>query len=473
MELRDYLRVIRRRWLSIVVVALVVVGTAAALTYSATPQYQSTARLFITTQATDTASESFQGGQFAAQRVASYAELASGRDLAAVVARDLNLDISPDELSHRVSASVVPETVNLDLSVTDPDAAQAQVLTQAYAQAMVELVRKLETPEAGQQAPIKATIVDRATLSNSPVSPQPVRNLALGVVLGLLLGLGVALLRDLLDTSVKSTGDLAAATTAPVLGGIPFDSQARQRPLVTALDSHAPRVEAFRVLRTNLQFVEVDSTAKVFVITSALPEEGKTSTSVNLAITLAQAGHRTLLVEADLRRPKAAATLGVDSAVGVTTILLGRVAVEDAIQRHADSELDVLASGTIPPNPAELLQSNAMHDLVKQLRADYDMVVIDAPPLLPVTDAALLARQADGALLVARHGKTTRDQLSQAVERLHQVDAEPVGVVLNMTPGRNRGDSSGYGYGYGYGYAPASTHSRRSPRRGRWWRRAS
>lgn len=454
-------------------VTLIVVGAAAAVTFTATPQYQSTARLFITTQASDTATESFQGGQFAAQRVASYADLASSRELAAAVARDLNLDVPPDDLSGRVSAEAVPETVNLDLSVTDPEPAQAQALTQAYAQGLVDLVRKLETPENKTQAPIKATIVDRATLPHSPVSPKPVRNLAFGLVLGLLLGLGLALLRDLLDTTVKSTDDLAAASTAPVLGGIPFDPQARQKPLVTALDSHAPRVEAFRVLRTNLQFVEVDSTAKVFVVTSALPEEGKTSTSVNLAITLAQAGHRTLLVEGDLRRPKAVSTLNLDGAVGVTTVLLGRVAAEDAIQRHADSELDVLASGAIPPNPAELLQSNAMHDLVKQLRADYDMVVIDAPPLLPVTDAALLASQADGALLVTRFGKTTRDQVAQAVERLAQVDAEPIGVVLNMTPTRGRRDRSGYGYGYGYGYAPRAeqpgrTHaSRRRFRRKR------
>jgi receptor protein-tyrosine kinase len=249
-----------------------------------------------------------------------------------------------------------------------------------------------------------------------------------------------------------------------VLGGITFDPSTRQRPLVTALDSHAPRVEAFRVLRTNLQFVDVDSNAKVFVVTSALPEEGKTSTSVNLAITLAQAGHRTVLIEGDLRRPKAAAALQLDNAVGVTTVLLGRVTLEDAIQRHPESDLDVLASGAIPPNPAELLQSNAMSDLVKQLRDNYDMVVIDAPPLLPVTDAALLATHADGALLVVRYAKTTRDQLAQAVDRLAQVDAAPVGVVLNMVPNKRR--AYGYGYGYGYGYAPTNpAPGRRSSRR--------
>jgi receptor protein-tyrosine kinase len=278
---------------------------------------------------------------------------------------------------------------------------------------------------------------------------------------------GLALLRDLLDTSVKTSDDLAMATSAPVLGTIPFDASARPRPLVTTLEPHAPRVEAFRVLRTNLQFVEVDSAAKVFVVTSALPEEGKTSTSLNLAITLAQAGHRTLLVEADLRRPKAVAALGLDGAVGVTTVLLGRVAVEDAIQKHVDSELDVLASGATPPNPAELLQSNAMHDLLKHLRAEYDMVIVDAPPLLPVTDAAILATQADGTLMVARYGKTRREQLAQAVDRLAQVDAAPVGVVLNMTPGRGRAYDGDYGYGYGYAPSASQPAPQQDRRRGR------
>jgi capsular exopolysaccharide synthesis family protein len=467
-ELRDYLRVLRRRWPLIVACTVVVVAAAAAFTFTATPQYQSTARLFITTQASDTASDSFQGGQFAAQRVTSYADLATSRELATTVAADLDLDIPAEELSDRVTASVVPETVNLEISVTDPSPARAQALTQAYADGLVDLVRQLETPggRTTAQAPIKATVVDTATLPETPVSPQPVRNLALGLILGLLLGVGLALLRDLLDTTVKSTDDLAACTDAPLLGGIQFDSAARQRPLVSSLDSHAPRVEAFRVLRTNLQFVEVDQTAKVFVVTSALPDEGKTTTAVNLALTLAQAGHRTLLVEADLRRPKAASILHLDNAVGVTTVLLGRVTVEDAIQKHADSELDVLASGAIPPNPAELIQSNAMADLIKQLRADYDMVVVDAPPLLPVTDAALLATQADGALLVVRYGRTTRDQLAQAAERLRQVDANPVGVVLNMVP--NKRSATGYGYGYGYGYAPSQPLDETSrPRRRR------
>ncbi|WP_182524730.1 polysaccharide biosynthesis tyrosine autokinase [Nocardioides dongkuii] len=451
MELRDYVGVLRRRWMLVVSVALVVVAVASLYTFTATPMYQSTAKMFVSTTSE---SDAVQSGNLTTQRVASYADLVVGESRARAVIADLGLDLDPDELASKVTAEVTPETNNLLIRATDADSAEAQRIAQGYADEMEDLVDELETPPDADVAVLKAVVVDPASLPEKAVSPQPVRNLALGLVLGLLLGVGLAVLREVLDTTVKGFEDLAAHTDAPLLGTIAFDPATRLHPLVTDLSSHAPRVEAFRVLRTNIQFVDVDQSSKLFVVTSALPEEGKTTTSVNLAITLAQAGGRTLLVEADLRRPKAVAALGLDNAVGVTTILVGKVKFEDAVQVHESTGLHVLASGAVPPNPADLLQSRAMAELLSTVRGRYDTVVIDAPPLLPVTDAALLASQADGALLVVRWGKTTRDQFSNALGRLDQVGAEPVGVVLNMVPHRRGGGSYGYGYGYGYGYAP-------------------
>ncbi|MDP3968557.1 MAG: polysaccharide biosynthesis tyrosine autokinase [Nocardioides sp.] len=459
MELRDYLRIARRRWKLIVGSVLVVVAVSAALTYQMTPQYASTARLFVSTTPSDT-SEAYTGGLFASQRVTSYADLASGRELADRVIDDLGLTLESTALVSKVAASVVPETVLLQIRVTDPRPAEAQRIASSYADQLVDFVEELETAPGARNAPIKATVVDAADFNSAPVSPNPVRNLGLALVLGLLLGFGLAVLRELLDTTVKSGDDIATATTAPVMGNIAYDSQATKRPLVTDLESHAPRVEAFRVLRTNMQFVDVDSDTNIFVVTSALPEEGKTTTSCNLAITLAQAGQRVLLVDADLRRPKVAGILGLEKAVGLTTVLLGRIELDDALQHDPETGLAVLTSGAVPPNPAELLQSHAMADVLKELRRRYDVVIIDAPPLLPVTDAALLTSQSDGALLVVRHGKTTKDQLAHAVERLEGVDAKAVGVVMNMIPvRRGKGGDSYYGYGYGYGYAPEPTAS--------------
>lgn len=449
MELKDYLKVLRRRWISVVLIGAVCAAAAAVYTMLQAPVYASEARLFVSTSESDAATAAM-GGQFSTQRVKSYADLIGSRELANRVVTDLGIDADPGELSDQVSAEVGVETVNLTLTVTNTDPRRAQQVAQVYAEQLVDLVRELETPPGETNAPIKATIVDAASFSETPVSPQPARNIALGLVLGLLLGFGSAVLRQLLDTRVSSPEDLSDITGAPTLGTIVQDPAGTKAPLLTQIEPHAPRAESFRVLRTNLQFVDVDNQHKVFAVTSALPGEGKTSTAVNLALSLAQGGGRTLLIECDLRRPKAASRLGLDEAVGVTSVLVGRVKADDAVQLHEPSGLDFIAAGPIPPNPAELLQSNAMAELLEQMRDVYDVVILDAPPLLPVTDAALLSAKADGAILVLNHGKVTRDQVQLSIERLEQVDASLVGLVFNRVPAK----SKTYGYGYGYGYAP-------------------
>jgi capsular exopolysaccharide synthesis family protein len=448
-ELRDYLRILRRRWRIVVSCLAVTLGAAAAITAGMTPQYQSTSQVFVSTRS-DTSSDAYQGGLFSTQRVGSYAALVRGKELAQRVIDAERLDLTPSELSAKVRASAVPDAVLLNISVTDPDPAAAQQLTQTYSEQLAELVSELETPP-GQKTPVlKATIVDSANLPTGAVSPQPVRNLALAAVLGLFLGLGIAVLREILDTTVKTPEDVAQTAGASIMARIAYDPDTSKRPLLSSLDSHEPRVEAFRVLRTNLQFVDIDTKNKSFVVTSSVPGEGKSTTAVNIAIAMAQTGNSILLIDGDLRRHRVATMLDLEGAVGVTTVLLGKIEVADAIQRH-ETGVDVLTSGPIPPNPAELLQSHAMHELLEKLGGTYDTIVIDAPPLLPVTDAALLAAQTDGALMVVRHGRTTRDQLHGAHERLAGVGASTLGVVFNMVP-KKRGGT--YGYGYGYGYAP-------------------
>ena len=450
MELKDYWRTIRRQWLMVVASLGVVLAVAAVLTWTTTPLYSSSSRLFISTSQTDENS-AYTGNLFATQRVASYADLTGSTQLADRVAERLGSGADAAELRSAVTASVVPETVILEISATDPDPQTAADVTQAYAEELQLLVEELETPKGKADAVIKATIVDEAQVSASPVSPQPVRNLALAAVLGLLLGIGLAVARELLDTTVKSAEDVEEVTQAPILGTIFNDADAKRAPM-EVLATANPWAEAFRVLRTNMQYIEVDQDQKTFVMTSSLPGEGKSTTAVNTAVTMAQAGHRVALIECDLRRPLIAERLELDGAIGTTSVLIGKVQVEDAMQQYGDTHLDVLACGPIPPNPSELLQSQAMEKLLVDLRSRYDIVILDAPPLLPVTDAALLAARTDGAIVVVRHGKTTQDQLQHAVERLESVDAATLGVVMNMAPARKSG--GGYGYGYGYGYAP-------------------
>nr|WP_227467849.1 polysaccharide biosynthesis tyrosine autokinase [Nocardioides lijunqiniae] len=454
-ELKDYWQTIRRRWKLIVVVFLLFVAGAGVLTWQATPQYASSARIFVSTTPADT-SDALAGNTFATQRASSYVDLVPTRQLADRVANDLGGAAAndPQSLRSAISAQVVPETVNIVLTATDPDPTRARDIAQAYAEALSDLVADLETPPGKRDAVITASIVDNAQVTSSPVSPQPVRNIGLGALLGLVLGIGLAVLRDLMDTSLSSSDDIGLVTSAPILGHINSDPSAVKKAPAVALAESTPWAEAFRVLRTNMQYVDVDHERRVFVVSSSLPAEGKSTTAVNLAITLSMAGERVALVECDLRRPLIARRLGLDEAVGTTSVLIGKVSLDDALQTYDGTDLSVLACGQLPPNPSELLQSQAMEVLIKDLRERFDVVILDAPPLLPVTDAALLSAQADGMLAVVRHGKTTRDQLRHALERVEQVDAKCVGVVVNLAPAKK---SAGYGYGYGYGYSYAPT----------------
>ena len=449
MELRDYLRVLRQRWLTIAITIVVVTGIALLLTIRATPQYESTARLFVSTSESNT-SDAYQGGLFSQQRVKSYASLLGGSEMASRIAEQLNDGTLPEDIQKKLKASVQPDTVVLSISATDPSAEHAQQIAQTAAEVFTAYVAELETPPGKSTAPVKASVTDAATAPKTPVSPQPLRNILLGLVLGAMLGLGLAVLRDVLDNRVKTPQDLAEATDhAPDLGHVPFDKSAPKKPLVRDLPTNAPRVEAYRVIRTNLQFLNVDSSQRIIVVTSPLPGEGKSTTASNIALTIAQAGHTVVLVEADLRRPMASDYFRLEPAVGITSVLLGQVTLEQAMQ-HGAPRCDILASGPTPPNPTELLQSDAMHRLLDELKNRYDYVIIDAPPVLPIADAALLAAQAQGAILVTRHNKTTVEQVRGAVERLDAVGATLLGTILNRTPVNRKGSSYGYGYGYGY-----------------------
>jgi capsular exopolysaccharide synthesis family protein len=444
-DFKDLLRMAQRRWLTIVVFFLLGLTGAGLLTYTQTPEYESSARIFISVDTSGDSTQAAQGALFGTNRVQSYAQLATSREVLQQVISRLNLNLTPGQLAAKITSSVATDTVIIKLGVVDPDAGVAQQVAKAESEVMTSFISDVET------SPVKATIVDPASYNRNQVSPQPVLNLALGALIGLLVGAGVAVLRELLDNTVSSPDDVEETASAPVLASIAYDSEVPKHPLLTEAGSHAPRVEAFRLLRTNLQFLNLDTRPRSLVITSAVPGEGKTSTATNLAIALAQTGQRVLLVDGDLRRPKVASVLGLERSVGLTTVLVGRSELQDSIQKHAGSGIYLLASGPIPPNPTEVLQSHAAQSLFDKLNQMFDMVIIDAPPLLPVSDAAIMARDVDGAILVVRHGKTSKEQLRQARLRLDHVDANLFGVAVNMAPRRGKG---AYGYSYGYGYEP-------------------
>lgn len=443
MQVRAFLDVLRRRSKLMVAVVLVAVALAAAATWLVTPVYQSTSRIYVSAP-DSTTNGAAAGGVLSEQRVAAYVEIVDSSLLADKVSTQLGLNETLREMRDKVSAKAVGETSVLEINVRDTDASDAQAIAQAYAENLVDTAADIESSTDDAPTPVKVTIIDPANAPSSPAFPNPVLNLTLAVIFGLVLAVALALLREILDNTVKGVDDLGP-DGPPLLGALVGESAKEHAILVDEAPPSSPRVEAYRMLRTNVSFIDVDRHNKALVVTSPVQGDGKSSVAINLALSLASAQVKTLLIDGDLRRPRVAKALGLVPDVGLTNVLLGKVTIDGAIQQYKDGNLEVLASGTIPPNAAELLQSDAMEKLLEDLRQHFEMVIIDSPPLLPVTDAAVLASRADGAVVVIRHGQTTKEEWRQAEGRLEQVDARMLGVVMNMVPANDA--TLGYAYG--------------------------
>jgi len=449
-ELREYIRILRRSWILILLALLLGIGAAAGYSLVQTPEYRASAKVFVSTQSAGTVSDLSQGNSFTQQAVKSYADVVSTPVVLEPVIAQLGLDETAESLAPRVSASAAADTVIIEIAAQDQQAETAAVIANAVAKSFSDVVAQLVPEDTGGQPQVKITTLQEARIPASPVSPRVPLNLALGALVGLALGIAVSVLRSTLDTRIRGERDLRLVTDAPVLGGIAFDPKAKERPLIVQSDPRSPRAESFRSLRTNLQFLDFGGRARSFVITSAVESEGKSTTTANLAIALSDAGARVAVIDADLRRPKLASYLGLEGAVGLTDVLIGRAKLTDVLQPWGNRNMFVLPAGQIPPNPSELLGSRTMVTLLKDLEAEFDTVLIDAPPLLPVTDSAVLSKSAGGAILVVSSGRAHRGQVHAAIESLNSVGAEVLGVVLTMLPTKG---PDAYGYGqYGYSY---------------------
>jgi capsular exopolysaccharide synthesis family protein len=451
MDLREHVRLLRRRWRLIAVCVLLAVAAATAYTASATRVYTARAQLFVSAQegSGSDISSVYTGGLFTQARVKSYVSLIMSVRTASLVRDDLELSESPEAISKRIIATAPLETVLINLAVSDASPRRAQAIANALGRVFPAEVNRIETPPSGGPSPVRVTLVQSAGVPTEPTSPRPTLNLALGLLLGLAAGVASAFLRESLDTSVKGSDQARDLVGAPVLGAINYDTDAPKKPLVVVSAPNSSRAEAFRQLRTNLQFVDIEHPLRSVVFTSSIPGEGKSTTTCNLAITLTQAGLRVVLVEGDLRRPRIADYMGMEGAVGLTSVLLGRTTLDDALQPWGDGSLQVLASGPLPPNPSELLGSQGMQDLLRELERRADIVLIDAPPLLPVTDAAVLGTLTSGIVMLVRSNTTRREQVASAVATVAAVGGTMLGAVLNMVPTRGP-DSYSYGYGYSY-----------------------
>lgn len=445
LDLLEYLRTLRRNWVLIVAATLAGLLGGGALSILTKPTYTAETQLFVAIQSSGTVQELQQGNTFSQARVQSYVKTVGSPVVLQPAIDSLGIDVSADELAERVHATTDLNTVLINISVEDTSPVQAAALAQAVADSLIKAIDSLERPKTGGNSPVSLSIIKPAKAPSDPSAPNTRLNLLLGLIVGLTLGAAAALLRTTLDTRIRGEEDLRRTTDAPLLGGISFDQDATRKPLLTQAAPQSPRAESFRQLRTNLQFANVTGQAKSVLVTSSLPGEGKSTTATNLAIALAQAGQTVCLIDADLRRPMVHEYLGLDRNAGLTTALVGAADVNDLLQPWGDDNLFVLASGQIPPNPSELLGSDEMKHLIVRLEKAFDTVVIDAPPLLPVTDAAVLSQHVGGVVIVVGSQKINQQDLSKSLRALELVGADVLGVVLNRLPAKG---PDAYSYSY-------------------------
>ncbi|WP_245665063.1 polysaccharide biosynthesis tyrosine autokinase [Actinoplanes subtropicus] len=437
MELRDYLRVVRRQWWVMAIAVLAALGITQVINKEMPTQYAATAVFFVSANAPEPSSV-LEGSLFVSARLKTYEELLTGDQMLTAIEVETHTGLTPKELLDRIDVTTESDSALLTITVTDGSPDRAMRIAQVLISLFPATVQKLEArPSKDPPATAILPIEPLARLDPEPVSPRPLHNDALAVAVGLLLGAAAAVVREVSDSSLKVAAPLPGLTGKPVLALIPADPKARRRKGPFISDSNSPRAEALRQLRTNVQYADRDHPIKILAVTSPMPVEGRSSTACGLAILFAEAGQRVLIVDAELRQPRLATFLGREGSAGLTTVLVGAASLDQVLQPWGTG-LWLLASGHRPPNPSELLGSPRMTELIDELRDRFDKIIFDSPALLPVTDGAVVAARADGTLLLVRARKTTGAQVAAAVHALAAVDARLLGTVLTMVAAPRR-----------------------------------
>jgi len=441
-QFRDFLAILGRRWVILVGSVALVLASSVWVTLNMTPTYSATTRIFLTAT---------EGGYVVTtQDLGTYVEL-----LGSPVVQDplrKKLDLAPGT-PFNLTAVISENAPILEVTARSSSPTLAADVANAVGPQLAKIGGKYSPLLASAGQDVEATAITPAVVPLTPESPSLWTNVALGLLAGLGLGIGIALLRHFLDTKVRGELDVRAVSDRPVLAQLRRIKGADRNPLVVETEPHGRAAEEFRRLRTNLQFVDVTTGGKhSFVITSSVSGEGKTTTAVNLALAMADSRARVLLVDADMRHPSVADTMGLEGGVGLTTILLGRASLSEVTQQWGGTTLDVLPAGEIPPNPSELLGSAAMKELFEEFLAAYDFVIVDSPPIVPVVDPVLISRLVGGLLMVVSIDRSLKRDVATALKQLKTVDVPLSGFALNLVQG---GDGYGrYGY-YVYGQAQA------------------
>lgn len=441
MTIREFLATLRTRWRIIVATLLLVVAATAWVTLQTPRVYESTSRVYLLASSQ---TDSMNVYNMPAAELETIIQVATSPIVLDPVREELGLE--PGTMLN-VSASRSGDTPLLDVTVRAHDPEVAAAAATEVPQQLAAVSRSFSPMLQMSGQSVTAETISPARVPGSPVEPDIVRNLALGTLAGLLLGMAFALARQAMDQRVREPRDLENVSDRPVLSSIPLRKGGDEHSIYLELDPFGPQAEAVRQLRTNMMFVDVTTGKHSFVVTSAVPGEGKTTTAINLALAMSDAGTKVLLMDADLRHPSVATNMGLEGAVGLTTVLLGEAELEDVVQRWGGTNLHVLASGDIPPNPSELLGSTKMLELFEQLSREYDFILVDAPPVLPVTDPMVIEKLTGGLLMVVAAGDTRKRHVSEALRTLETAGSTVAGFVIT----KSAAVSSSYYHYYGDG----------------------
>ncbi len=431
MELQALVSLFRRRLPVIVLAFVICVAGSAALSRSQTKVYKAGTRLYVNVPGASGTREQAEGVQLTSQLLASFAKVVDSQMTTRRVARELQTQITPAQVKAKVNATPVLQTLLIDVTASDPDPAFAAQLANAAAKALASVIDELGASSSGG---IKASIIDQASVPRKPVSPNPRRDIAVGAFLGLALGAAAALAIDALDRTIRQAEVAAAAFDAPVLCSIPRQRRISSDPLVALKSGGSSTGEAYRALRTAIRFRESSQHLKTVLVTSAAAGEGKSTIAANLAIAMSLDGARVILIDGDLRRTRLNALFDLPQGPGLTNVLLGKVSLSEALVPWSRG-LSILQVGTHTLNPSEALGSQVMVQVLEEAKALADIVIVDAPPVLPVADPTVLAALVDGTVVVCRWGRTSIHAAESTRSMLDNVGADIIGVVLNAEGG--------------------------------------
>lgn len=471
MTILEFFRTTRANlWLLIIGI---VVGAAAGFGYaSLQPKvYAASSSGYVTVGESGTV-DVLSGSTAAKERARSYAAIVSSEAVAQKIKQNTpELSLTTGQIRSSITAAAGENAALITVSAKASSPKNAQLLANGALQATADYIKEIEQNPGNAQAlvngentgatPTGGNTVRVIPLNNASVNPPLVapnyqQNVLIGAGTGLVLVYAAIFLRRALDQRIRTRDDATKATGASVLGVLPVSDDLNEDNIVKGdTDDHIAQ-ESIRQLRTNLRFVNVDTPPRSFIVTSAVPGEGKSTVSLSLARAMADAGSPVILIDADLRRPTVAKKLKLDAKVGLTQVLAGQVEIANAVHQLGESNLFVLPAGRIPPNPSELLGSDKMRQLINELSEEF-IVVVDVPPLLPVTDASLLSHSVDGVILVGSIGRSHREQMTEASNILKKVNANLLGMVLNRAPRKGLGNSY-YGFGYASAYVGYATY---------------